>query len=236
MLQRCLLRCQPRVNVRCFSDGATVKNAVGQCYQDIVFRGRKVFDIFFCCFMDDPLIVLQGLLLSIRELKVLFPLCQTPEHVKYAVYGVEYFQSKGMDFSQEINSLFVKTCVRCDDPMAAAKVFLVPRNRIGAWSTVTSIHRLVESLKPLGESSTISSLLVLLSNKGVHVNKDVVSAALQTCVEKQDLESYETVLEQVAKKKLTMEEVNELIALYPAFEAPAPAEADPSETEEKSEA
>lgn len=72
-------------------------------------------------------------------------MCTEKEHLKYAVLGVELFQEKGQDFSEEISALFVKTCIALEDPMAAVKLFLKLNRRIAAWQSASSVKRLVES-------------------------------------------------------------------------------------------
>lgn len=129
---------------------------MGQYFQDLVFRGR------------------QGRLLAVGDLRKLLELCQTKEHVKYAVLGVELYQRKRHDFSEEVNSHFINACIRGGDPMAAVEVFLRPINRIGAWSTLTSMGRLVDALGEDAEGTKLKDMFVLLASKGVRFSEDTI--------------------------------------------------------------
>jgi hypothetical protein len=108
-------------------------------------------------------------------LKALFALCTEPEHLKYALLGVEAFQKKGQDFSEEISGLFVNTCLKLNDPMVAVDLFLKVNRRIAAWQTASSVQRLVASAAtlesvPAAERTTkLVNMLGMLNYKGVHL-------------------------------------------------------------------
>lgn len=79
-------------------------SVLGKQYNDLIFKGR------------------EGRPLGLADLRRLLQQCNTPDHVKYAVGAVEYFQIKGQDFAEDVNSLFVKACIKGENPMAAAKI------------------------------------------------------------------------------------------------------------------
>ena len=131
-------------------------NEVGQFFQNLVFRGR------------------QGRLLAVGDLRKLLELCKTRDHVKYAVLGVELYQRKRHDFSEEVNSHFVSACIRGGEPMAAVELFLRPSHRIGAWSTLTSMQRLIDALGEEADGAKLKDMFFLLANKGVRFSEDVI--------------------------------------------------------------
>ena len=79
---------------------------LGKKYNELLFKGRK----------RKPL--------GLTDLRKLLQECTLPNHVKYAVGAVQYYQIKGQDFSEDVNSLFIKACVAGDNPIAAAEVIL----------------------------------------------------------------------------------------------------------------
>lgn len=105
----------------------------------------------------------------------MFGLCTEPEHLKYALLGVETFQKRGLDFSEEISGLFVKTCIKYKNPMMAVNLFLKMNRRIAAWQTPSSVHRLVESvLAEAGDdagkhTTSLVNMMGMLHYKGVRL-------------------------------------------------------------------
>lgn len=84
--------------------------------------------------------------MALGDLRKLLDMCKTPEQVKYAIQAQELFQRRGQDFSEEVNSHFIKACIRGSNPEAAANVLIKESNRMGAWSTATSLSALVNEL------------------------------------------------------------------------------------------
>lgn len=180
-LVRCLnVRCVAQatrsaepVGVASGASSGKLLNEVGQFYQDMVYRGRN------------------GRLLPIRDLKTLFGLCRSPEHIKYAVLGVEMFQKKGQDFSEETSGLFVKTCIKLNSPMTAVDLFLKVNRRIAAWQSPSSVDRLVDSVltetPDAGKHTTaLVNMLGVLQYKGVTLSTDVVKKVAALANEKND--------------------------------------------------
>jgi hypothetical protein len=79
---------------------------IGKHYNSILFKGR----------LNRPV--------GLADLRNLLQLCIKPEHVKFAVKIIDYYQSKGMDFAEDINSLFIKACINGGDPKAASTLIL----------------------------------------------------------------------------------------------------------------
>jgi hypothetical protein len=105
-------------------------------------------------------------------------MCQNEEHVKYAVLATELYQEKAVDFSEELNGLFVKACIRGNNPHAAAKHFIHKKNRMGAWCTSASLNRLLEELDPKADAELIVQLVNVLSSKGVRIDKTTALLSL----------------------------------------------------------
>ncbi len=159
-----------------------VANPVGRYYHDIVFRGRG------------------HNALSLGDLRKLMQMCDSPELARYSLQAVHLFQRKGQDFSEEINSHFVRSvAVDGKQAIVAAKVLSKWKNRIGAWSTTTSLEKLLQAMMEQSpkESSyaeegsdgdqeevpdipalTVELLEVSL-RKGVYMSKPVFEIAIQ---------------------------------------------------------
>jgi len=111
-------------------------SALGKQYNEILFKGR------------------DGRAVGLADLRRMLQKCDSPTHVKYAVKIVEYYQGRGHDFAEDINSLFVKACIKGDDPKAAANaitkvlvllllsLFLLTRTLLCAFisSKIVSVH------------------------------------------------------------------------------------------------
>jgi hypothetical protein len=104
-------------------------NPVGSAYHDLVRRGSK------------------GKPLALRDLRKLLEQCVQPSHAKYGVQAVAIYQIKGQDFSEEINSHFISAVAeRGRRPLEAAHVLAKYKNRIGAWSTASSLAKLINAM------------------------------------------------------------------------------------------
>ena len=161
------------------SDGA---NPVGRYYHDLVYRGRG------------------HNALKLGDLRKLMQMCDSPELARYSLQAMHLFQRKGQDFSEEVNSHFVRSvAVDGKQAVVAAKVMAKWRNRIGAWSTTTSLEKLLLALVDQGpyessvaedegngvqeDASDIAALVVELLEvsfkKGVFMSKAVFEAAIK---------------------------------------------------------
>lgn len=133
-------------------------------FNDLVYRGR------------------ESRLLAVGDLRKLLQLCEKKSHVKYAVEAVRLFESKGHDFSEEVNSHFVSACLRGDNPQAAAEMFVKRSYRIGAWSTLKSIDKLVSAMDETSHSALLKDVLLVLGNKGVRFSEVAALKMLRAAV------------------------------------------------------
>ena len=105
------------------------RSEVSIAYTQMMFKGRR------------------GNALGLGELRKLLQLCAEPAHANYALQAVKLFQTKGQDFSEEVNSHFISAVAeRGGSPLEAGRMLAVPKNRIGAWSTTKSLTKLVEAM------------------------------------------------------------------------------------------
>jgi hypothetical protein len=128
-------------------------------------------------------------------------MCETQEHVKYAIGCVNVYQTKGSDFSEEICSHFVRACIRGQNPKAAAEIVSVYKYRMGAWITATSFHVLIEDLiKNQDNNEILMSTIDTVLSKGLVPAKDTADLLMKY------LESLEE-LETKTKLKLAVEKI-----------------------------
>ena len=188
MISRGLLgfqRCPRRINIasRALSESVTNStsstaaessdNPVGRYYHDLVYRGRGHHA------------------LALGDLRRLLQMCNSPELARYGLYGVDLYQRKGQDFSEEVNSHFIRSvAVEGKQAVAVAKMIAKWKNRIGAWGTTTSLQRLMQGLidqAPAdgsvdGEASIAElavSVLEVSHRKGVGMTKPVFELAMK---------------------------------------------------------
>ena len=155
---------------------------------------------------------------GLGDLKNLFLKCVEQKHIKYVVFAVRLYERKGYDFTEEINSLFVKACIRGGSPDVAATELAKYKYRIGAWTTTTSLNRLLEALKSSPDAKLTSQLMQTLSLKGLVFAQISYDLALNNCVDRNDLEAYD-IVHNCAKLALKNEE---LIALDSKYTRPDP--------------
>jgi hypothetical protein len=116
------------------SSGGGSENPVGGYYHDMVYRGRG------------------HNALSLGDLRKLMQMCNTPELARYSLNGVDLYQRKGQDFSEEVNSHFVRSvAIDGQQAVTAAKVLAKWKNRLGAWSTTTSLEKLLRAMVEQGQ-------------------------------------------------------------------------------------
>eukprot|EP00602_Paraphysomonas_sp_CaronLab_P004631 CAMPEP_0185017780 /NCGR_PEP_ID=MMETSP1103-20130426/676_1 /TAXON_ID=36769 /ORGANISM="Paraphysomonas bandaiensis, Strain Caron Lab Isolate" /LENGTH=194 /DNA_ID=CAMNT_0027547347 /DNA_START=198 /DNA_END=782 /DNA_ORIENTATION=- len=168
----------------------------GQAYQDMVYRGRKESRI------------------GIRELKKLCKLCG-PEDAKYAGLAVDWFQEKGYDFTEELNSVFVKTCVQGNQPEIAVKRFVYAKGRMGSWSTASSLNYLFGSLLEKGDAESMVNVLSTVVPKGVRPNVTTAELCLQACSQCQNRELYESALDICRRFVLVPSELENITQKHP---------------------
>jgi hypothetical protein len=181
-------------------------STIGRYYQSLVHKGG------------------QGAL-GLRDLKHLFGKCLEPDHLKYAIKAVEMYQRKGHDFNEEINSLFIKLCITSNNSKAAVDVLSVYKNRLGAWSTPSSLGKLIENMnEKMNTNSTPEDLLALVNlvtvsqMKGVPLTKDILILVLKHTIKQSNIDLYNRLIE-TGKKSLSKEDFNDIINQFPC---PAP--------------
>jgi hypothetical protein len=152
-------------------------------------------------------------LIGIRELKSLLNACG-PKDVKYAGAGVDWFQEKGFDFSEELNTLFVDACVRSKKPEVAVSRFIYGKGRIGAWSTPKSLNKLFESLREKNDAQGMVNVLEALIPKNVRVNNVTVILCLTACCEAGSRDLYQRVVE-LTRGSVEEEYMNKLLSRHP---------------------
>lgn len=133
---------------------------------------------------------------------------------KYAGLGVDWFQEKGFDFSEELNTLFIDACIRGQKPEVAVSRFIYGKGRIGAWSTAKSLNKLFEALRDKKDAQAMVNVLESLIPKNVRVNNVTVMLCLTTCCEVQSRPLYQRVVE-LTEGSLDGESMQELLAKHP---------------------
>ncbi len=77
------------------------------------------------------------------------------------------YQSRSLDFSEEVNAHFVKTFLKLNDPVGAAQVIAKREHRLGAWTARNANKTLMESLAANGEVQHMINVTESLRKKGV---------------------------------------------------------------------
>jgi hypothetical protein len=137
-----------------------------------------------------------------------------PKQARYAGTAVDWFQEKRYDFTEELNSIFINVCIDDDQLDIATSRLLYKKGRIGAWTSTTSLNRLLAALLEKGDAETMAQLLFILTPKGVRVNSFSIGSCLDACCRAQQRGLYERVVE-VAAKHMTEKDLAELTAKYP---------------------
>jgi uncharacterized protein YifE (UPF0438 family) len=184
-------------------------NPLGAEYQQLVHRGRGTYK------------------LALGDLRQLLQKCKTGEDLRYGAQLVQLFQTKGQDFSEEVNSHFVSMCVRAEQPQVAIEHFSKYKNRIGSWTTPKSFHNLATDTVEQNKPELVQALSVALEvmvSKGVIVSSDSLKLLLQRAGESET----HARLAAVAGKVLGLEAAAALVAAHPAPAAPAAAPAAPA--------
>lgn len=141
-------------------------------------------------------------------------LCSQPNDIKYSGLAVDWFQKKGYDFSEELNSLFVKLCVDSNKPEIAAERFVEKKGRIGSWSTPSTIYKLFASLQSKKRYNFIIDIAHVVIPKGVRPNIRSFEIIFDALTQVNSTEKYDTTVV-LAKTLLTEEEIIQLQEKYP---------------------
>ena len=156
----------------------SIENPVGRYYHDLVHRGRG------------------HNALALGDLRKLLQMCNTPELARFGLHAVDLYQRKGQDFSEEVNSHFIRSvAVEGERAVSAAKVIAKWKNRIGAWGTTTSLQKLLQGLldqgspeEAVGDSEVnVAELAVTVlevsQKKGVGLTKPNFEVAMKLIAE-----------------------------------------------------
>lgn len=143
----------------------------------------------------------------------MFNACQATD-AKYAGNGVDWFQEKGFDFSEELNSLFVDACLRGQMPEIAVSRLIYGKGRIGAWSTPKSLNKLFGALCEQKDAQAMVSVLETLIPKNVRVNNVTVHLCLTACCEVQSRDLYQRVVE-LTEGSVDKENMEKILARHP---------------------
>ena len=127
-------------------------------------------------------------------MKFLFNSCG-PKDAKYAGLGVDWFQEKGFDFSEELNALFIDACLRGQKPEVAVSRLVYRKGRIGAWSTPNSLNKLFEALRDMNDAQSIVNILETLMPKNVRINNATINLSLAACCQAQSPDLYRRVVQ-----------------------------------------
>ena len=152
-----------------------------------------------------------------KDLKYLIGLCEKPEQLKYIMLGLELFQKKGQDFTEEVSSLFVKSCIKHNDPLMAVNLFLKINRRISAWQTASSVHRLIESVRSKSTTEYVTqsvNLLGVLSYKGVKINEATIQLVTEDAAVRND-PILNTRMERIIRRNVA--NPTELLNKYPTI-------------------
>lgn len=143
-----------------------------------------------------------------------------PKQARYAGTAVDWFQEKRYDFTEELNSIFINICIEDDQVDIATSRLLYKKGRIGAWTSTSSLNRLLAALLEKGDAETMAQLLFTLTPKGVRINATSIGSCLDACCRSQQRELYQRVVSEVAVSHISE---TELVALTEKY--PIPAEA-----------
>jgi len=105
--------------------------------------------------------------------------------------------------------------VKGDEPVKAADEMLVYKNRIGAWTTLSSLNRILEALEHHGETLKMGDLLYMQKRKGLALVPISFEIVFRACVTKADRLTYDRVY-QLAKENFSDETLAEFDSKYPS--------------------
>lgn len=147
-------------------------------------------------------------------------MCTAPDHLVYAIQGVQLFQRKGQDFSEEVCSHFIKACIRTENSRAAVEIINKYNYRIGAWLTQTSLLNLLQSISATEDTKVLVHTVEIAAIKGLRVSVPIVELILKVCTEKCDLECYNRMMV-VARTSLELDSISSISSSFPPPASPA---------------
>ncbi len=158
-------------------------------------------------------VISQSNRLGLVDFRQICSKIQNSNEIKYAVKTAEIYQRKGQDFSEEVNSHFIQACVRSKSPLVALEYFLKPKNRLAAWTTATSLNRLLESALANNANTNLLEVILILKSKGLHLNKRSIELCVEIGKNRNDegAEEFRNKIVEVAKEVLSAEEFKEIV-------------------------
>lgn len=121
------------------SNNSNNTDDISKAFTSLIYKGRR------------------GNALGLGDLRKLLQLCTSPSHINFGTQAVLLYQRKGQDFSEEVNSHFITAVAeRCQAPHEAALILAKYKNRIGAWSTGSSLTKLMEALVATGDVEAVA--------------------------------------------------------------------------------
>lgn len=172
----------------------------------------------------------------------LFSMVKGPEDGKFVILMTKYYQKRGLDFSEQIASSFVKASIIGEKSKEAAELCAVYRYRIGAWLAPKSLDALVTDLCSKNEFDLVLTMMENLSRKGVVANISTFETLLELRSQSQhenpeDLDIRVTMTASKMLSPMNFEEISRKYSLVaPAAEESVAASGDDDDnTEEEAE-
>lgn len=122
-------------------------------------------------------------------------MCNEEKQAHLAVRGVNLYQSKGQDFSEEVNAHFVKQMLQMGAVDQALHVLTKPQHRLGAYMTPKSTDTFLQALAAKPNVPGMVKVLQTLQNKGLFLKSvETATTVLKLVSEAGDAELYDTAL------------------------------------------
>jgi len=151
----------------------------------------------------------------------LYGLIDGPETGKYAIKMTNYYQKKGLDFTEQLAYSFVKASILGEQSKEAAAVCAEYSNRIGAWLTPKPISLLVDNLCEKNEVGLAVEVLATISVKGTICSPAVFEQLFPLVLANEEKASeYYKKLVRAADKMISKDDVASLQTKYPAPPTP----------------
>lgn len=141
-------------------------DTIGRMYHNMRYKGRVSNNV------------------RLFNLKVLFDACSKAEDIKYITKGLDFYQFKGMDFTEELNAQFINACLRSSDVKTAISTFSKYENRISAWTSPKSLKKLVDAAVDSSRSNIedpmdVIKVLVILKSKGTTIPNTIIDTVMK---------------------------------------------------------
>jgi hypothetical protein len=152
--------------------------------------------------------------LALGDLKNLLARIEAPGDAKFAQLAADLYQRKGLDFSEEVNSHYIKACIRTGTIGVAVECLRRPEHRLGAWTTLKGLLNLLESAPEDVSLSSLVDMLSILQKKGLRLNSKVFETAAALVVRRPSSagegDNHLSRLREVASRALSEGELNSI--------------------------